>query len=185
MILGPLSFCQGHRNYLWQLFAFQVSKNLQRLLENWHKLLSQCQWLMQHSISFKSLTVHSVFESITVAGQVNKTWKIAVKFSQIHRPGICLVGMFGSVALIIFVLMQTRSHLCQPDRLYEQIYQFLGDVWYTDVCMLYSPSQIALAAVMHSVTFAMENIDTFVIKVLLNNPPKVMVERVIKCVKGG
>ncbi|XP_054288701.1 cyclin-H-like [Macrosteles quadrilineatus] len=70
-----------------------------------------------------------------------------------------------------------------PNRLQEYIYKFLGDMWHTDVCLLYAPSQIALAAVMFACSRCKENIDEFVMNTILKNPSKEQRNRIISVVR--
>lgn len=66
-----------------------------------------------------------------------------------------------------FYLVQTRSKLVNPERLRPAVEDALDKLYLTDACLLFSPSQIALAAILHAVSKLQENLDSFVTEVLL------------------
>lgn len=49
-----------------------------------------------------------------------------------------------------------------PDRLRKGIDDFLEKSFLTDACLIYAPSQIALAAVLHAASKEQENLDSYV-----------------------
>lgn len=49
-----------------------------------------------------------------------------------------------------------------PDRLRPAIDYFVDQVMLTDACLLYSPSQIGLAAILHAASSLQENLDQYV-----------------------
>lgn len=58
---------------------------------------------------------------------------------------------------------QTRyPQLQDPERLRSGIDEFIDKVYQTDVVLLYSPSQIALAAILYAASNAQENLDMYV-----------------------
>lgn len=62
-----------------------------------------------------------------------------------------------------------------PHRLYQHIYRFLANMWFTDVCLIYSPPLIALAAVTHAASRCKENIDQFIMSTVMRDPePRVL-----------
>lgn len=58
--------------------------------------------------------------------------------------------------------IKTRSSLVKPDRLRTGIDEFLEQAFLTDACLLFAPSQIALAAVLHAASKEQENLDAYV-----------------------
>ncbi|XP_017840901.1 cyclin-H [Drosophila busckii] len=58
--------------------------------------------------------------------------------------------------------IKTRSNMQNPDRLRPQIDSFIDSTFFTDACLLYTPSQIGLAAVLHAASKEQENLDSYV-----------------------
>lgn len=58
--------------------------------------------------------------------------------------------------------IKTRTQMPSPDRLRGSIDDFLDKSFLTDACLLYPPSQIALAAVLHAASKEQENLDSYV-----------------------
>ncbi|KAG5684421.1 hypothetical protein PVAND_013655 [Polypedilum vanderplanki] len=65
--------------------------------------------------------------------------------------------------------IKTRCHMQNPDRLRKGIDEFLEKSFFTDACLIYSPSQIALAAVLHAASKEQENLDSYVTECLFAN----------------
>lgn len=65
--------------------------------------------------------------------------------------------------------IKTRCKLTNPDRLRPGIDEFLEKTFLTDACLLYSPSQLALAAVLKSASKEQENLDSYVTDSLFFN----------------
>lgn len=65
--------------------------------------------------------------------------------------------------------IKTRCNLVSPDRLRGGIEEFLEKTFLTDACLLYSPSQLALAAVLHAASKEQENLDSYVTDALFNS----------------
>lgn len=63
-------------------------------------------------------------------------------------------------------LFQTRSNMQNPDRLRPHIDSFIDSTYYSDACLLHTPSQIALAAVLHAASREQENLDSYVTDLL-------------------
>ncbi|CAG9130901.1 hypothetical protein JYU34_005422 [Plutella xylostella] len=80
--------------------------------------------------------------------------------------------------------IKTRCSLANPERLRGGIDEFLEKVFLTDGCLLYAPSQIALAAVLHAASKEQENLDRYVTDMLFHEagPDKlaVLIEAVRK-----
>lgn len=63
--------------------------------------------------------------------------------------------------------MKTRfPNFSDPERLRPGIDEFLEQVFYTDAILIYSPSQISLAAIIHSASTSKENVDEYITKIL-------------------
>lgn len=65
--------------------------------------------------------------------------------------------------------IKTRCSLVNPDRLRNGIDEFLEKTFFTEACLLFAPSQIALAAVLHAASKEQENLDSYVIECLFHN----------------
>lgn len=65
--------------------------------------------------------------------------------------------------------IKTRCSLANPERLRSGIDEFLEKVFWTDACLLYAPSQIALAAVLHAASKEQENLDSYVTDMLFRD----------------
>ncbi|VVC88226.1 cyclin-H [Leptidea sinapis] len=65
--------------------------------------------------------------------------------------------------------IKTRCSLSNPERLRTGIDEFLEKVFLTDACLLYAPSQIALAAVLHAASKEQENLDSYVTDMLFKD----------------
>ena len=77
----------------------------------------------------------------------------------IHNPYRPIEGLL--------IDLKVRSSLHDPDRLRGIIDEFLDNMYLTDACLLYSPAQIALAAILHSASKNQENLDAYVTETLL------------------
>lgn len=58
--------------------------------------------------------------------------------------------------------------MTNPERLRPHIDSFIEKTFFTEACLLYSPSQIALAAILHAASREQENLDSYVTDNLLN-----------------
>lgn len=58
-----------------------------------------------------------------------------------------------------------------PEKLRAGIDELLDKLYLTDACLLYSPSQIALASILHSASKNQENLDLYVTQTLLGGDP--------------
>lgn len=65
--------------------------------------------------------------------------------------------------------IKTRCTLSNPERLRPGIDEFLEKTILTDACLLYAPSQIALAAVLHAASKEQENLDSYVTDTLFKD----------------
>lgn len=70
----------------------------------------------------------------------------------------------------LLIDIKTRALLNDPERLRPAIDDFLERSYMTDVCLLFPPSQIALAAVLQSASSNRENLDSYVTGTLLGTP---------------
>ncbi|EDW73070.1 uncharacterized protein Dwil_GK16840 [Drosophila willistoni] len=62
--------------------------------------------------------------------------------------------------------IKTRSNMQNPERLRPHIDSFIDATFYTDACLLHTPSQIGLAAVLHAASKEQENLDSYVTELL-------------------
>ncbi|CAG9766496.1 unnamed protein product [Ceutorhynchus assimilis] len=66
----------------------------------------------------------------------------------------------------LLIDIKTRGSLHDPERLRVGTEQFLERVLLTDALLLYAPSQVALAAVLHAASKLQENLDSYVTEIL-------------------
>ncbi|KAF6203691.1 hypothetical protein GE061_002024 [Apolygus lucorum] len=67
--------------------------------------------------------------------------------------------------------IKVRSRLANAEKLRSGIDELIEKLYLTDACLLYSPSQIALAAILHSASKNQENLDSYVTQTLLGGDP--------------
>lgn len=65
--------------------------------------------------------------------------------------------------------IKSRCSLLNPDRLRNGIDEFLEKTFFTEACLLFAPSQIALAGVLHAASKEQENLDSYVVDSLFHN----------------
>lgn len=83
----------------------------------------------------------------------------------VHNPFRPLEGLM--------IDMKTRfPTFNDPERLRAGIDEFLEQVFYTDAVLVYSPSQIALAAIIHSASTSKENVDEYITQILFSEDQK-------------
>nr|SVE70488.1 EOG090X080D [Daphnia similis]SVE71112.1 EOG090X080D [Daphnia similis]SVE71743.1 EOG090X080D [Daphnia similis]SVE72371.1 EOG090X080D [Daphnia similis] len=83
----------------------------------------------------------------------------------VHNPFRPLEGLM--------IDMKTRfPTFSDPERLRPGIDEFLEQVFYTDAILIYSPSQISLAAIIHSASTSKENVDEYITKILFSEDQK-------------
>lgn len=58
--------------------------------------------------------------------------------------------------------IKTRCSMVNPDRLRAGIDEFIDKAFLTDACLLFAPSQLALAAVLNAASKEQENLDSYV-----------------------
>ena len=61
--------------------------------------------------------------------------------------------------------------------------EFLSQVYLTNSIMIYSPSQIALAAIIHSASRQHENVDSYVTDKLFHGQSQEAILHIITCVR--
>ncbi|XP_030372975.1 cyclin-H [Scaptodrosophila lebanonensis] len=62
--------------------------------------------------------------------------------------------------------IKTRSNMQNPERLRPHIDSFIDQTFFTDACLLHTPSQLGLAAVLHAASKEQENLDSYVTDLL-------------------
>ncbi|XP_067004763.2 cyclin-H [Anabrus simplex] len=93
----------------------------------------------------------------------------------VHNPYRPITGLLIDI--------KTRSSLIDPERLRPGIMELIERLYLTDACLLYSPSQIALAAILHSVSKIQENLDSYVTGVLFGHPGMDKLANIIEAVR--
>nr|CAG4648710.1 EOG090X080D [Polyphemus pediculus] len=93
----------------------------------------------------------------------------------IHNPFRPLEGMMIDI--------KTRfKALQEPERLRPGIDEFLEKVFFTDAVLVYSPSQISLAAIIHSASTSKQNVDEYITRILFGDDSKYL-HNLIEAVK--
>lgn len=95
----------------------------------------------------------------------------------IHNPYRPLEGLL--------IDMKTRyKRLTDPERLRPGIEEFLEHVYHTDAILIYAPSQIALAAIIHAASILKENVDDYITKTLFAGADQNKLFNIIEAVKS-
>lgn len=81
-------------------------------------------------------------------------------------------------------IFQTRTSLHDPERLRVGTEHFLERSLLTDAVLLYSPSQVALAAVLYAASKIQENLDSYVTETLFGEDGRGKLEDLIDAVRG-
>ncbi|KAJ8955874.1 hypothetical protein NQ318_005422 [Aromia moschata] len=84
----------------------------------------------------------------------------------------------------LLIDIKTRGSLHDPERLRPGIEHFLERALLTDAILLYSPSQVALAAVLHAASKLQENLDSYVTDTLFGEDGRGKLEDLIDAVRG-
>lgn len=79
--------------------------------------------------------------------------------------------------------IKTRCTLENPERLRTGIDEFLEKVFLTDACLLYAPSQIALAAVLYAASKEQTNLDSYVTDTLFRDAGEANLAILIEAVR--
>nr|CAG4643286.1 EOG090X080D [Ilyocryptus agilis] len=94
----------------------------------------------------------------------------------IHNPFRPLEGFM--------IDMKTRfPSFHDPERLRGGIDDFLEQVFLTDAILIYSPSQIALAAIIHAASSLKENVDEYITRILFSSEDQGRLLNLIEAVK--
>ncbi|KAJ8869029.1 hypothetical protein PR048_030575 [Dryococelus australis] len=83
----------------------------------------------------------------------------------------------------LLIDIKTRSSLRDPERLRPCVEDLLERSFLTDACVLYAPSQIALAAILHSASKVQENLDSYVTETLFGQHGADKLASLIECVR--
>ncbi|KAJ3648409.1 hypothetical protein Zmor_020214 [Zophobas morio] len=84
----------------------------------------------------------------------------------------------------LLIDIKTRCSLNDPERLRPGTEHFLERAFLTDVVLLYSPSQVALAAVLHAASKLQENLDSYVTDTLFGVDGRGKLEELIEAVRA-
>ena len=93
----------------------------------------------------------------------------------VHNPFRALEGLLIDI--------KTRYSLDNVDSWRKEIEEFLSQVYLTNSIMIYSPSQIALAAIIHSASRQQQNVDRYVTEKLFLGQSKEAILHIITCVR--
>ncbi|RZC41738.1 cyclin-H [Asbolus verrucosus] len=84
----------------------------------------------------------------------------------------------------LLIDIKTRCTLNDPERLRPGTEHFLERALLTDVVLLYSPSQVALAAVLHAASKLQENLDSYVTDTLFGVEGRGKLDELIEAVRA-
>ena len=79
--------------------------------------------------------------------------------------------------------IKTRFSLANVDSWRSEIDEFLGQVYLTNSILIYSPSQIALAAIIHAASKVQQNVDSYVTEKLFLGQTEEAIRHIITCVR--
>ena len=92
----------------------------------------------------------------------------------IHNPYRALEGL----------LIDIKTRINQDvDSWRSEIDEFLGNVYLTNSIFIYSPSQIALAAIIHTASKLQSNVDSYVTDKLFFGQTEEAIRHIITCVR--
>lgn len=91
---------------------------------------------------------------------------------------------FGRRHFFLIFYFQTRTNLNDPERLRPGTEQFLENAFLTDAVLLYAPSQVALAAILHAASKLQENLDSYVTDTLFGVDGRGKLEELIEAVRS-
>ena len=95
----------------------------------------------------------------------------------IHNPFRPLEGLM--------IDMKTRfKALLDPEKLRPGIDEFLEQVFYTEAILIYAPSQIALAAIIHAASTLRQNVDDYIMRTLFADADQTKLLNIIEAVKS-
>jgi len=94
----------------------------------------------------------------------------------IHNPYRAMEGLLIDI--------KTRYSLADVESWRTEMEEFLSQVYLTNSIMIYSPSQIALAAIIHSASRQHENVDSYVTDKLFHGQSQEAILHIITCVRN-
>jgi len=95
----------------------------------------------------------------------------------IHNP-------FRAVEGLLIDIKTRCDSVSQVDSFRPEIESFLDSVFLTDACLIYAPSQIALAAIIHSASRQKQNLDSYVTERLFGGQGEDAIMHIITCVRN-
>ena len=93
----------------------------------------------------------------------------------VHNPYRALEGLLIDI--------KTRFPTLAVDNWRSEIETFLDQIYLTNSILIYSPSQIALAAIIHAASLHQANVDTYVTEKLFLGQSDEAVRHIITCVR--
>jgi len=94
----------------------------------------------------------------------------------IHNPYRAMEGLLIDI--------KTRYSLADVESWRTDMEEFLSQVYLTNSIMIYSPSQIALAAIIHSASRQQQNVDSYVTDKLFHGQSQEAILHIITCVRN-
>lgn len=83
----------------------------------------------------------------------------------------------------LLIDIKSRGSMRDPERLRPGIEEMIDRVYLTDAILLYSPSQIALAAILHAASKITENLDSYVTEFLIGSSGREHLTGLIEAVR--
>ena len=93
----------------------------------------------------------------------------------IHNPYRAMEGLL--------IEIKTRYSLADVESWRTEMEEFLSQVCLTNSIMIYSPSQIALAAIIHAASKVQQNVDSYVTDKLFLGQTQEAIKHIITCVR--
>ena len=93
----------------------------------------------------------------------------------IHNPYRAMEGLLIDI--------KTRYSLADVESWRTEMEEFLSQAYLPNSIMIYSPSQIALAAIIHSASRQQQNVDSYVTDKLFHGQSKEAILHIITCVR--
>ena len=94
----------------------------------------------------------------------------------IHNPYRALEGLLIDI--------KTRFPTLAVDNWRSEIETFLDQIYLTNSILIYSPSQIALAAIIHAASKVQQNVDSYVTEKLFHGQTQEAIKHIITCVRS-
>ncbi|KAL3286592.1 hypothetical protein HHI36_001093 [Cryptolaemus montrouzieri] len=103
---------------------------------------------------------------------------------KVEEFNVSIMQFVANIREGLLIDIKTRCSLNDPERLRPGTEHFLEKAFLTDAVLLYSPSQVALAAVLHAASKLHENLDAYVTDTLFGVEGAGRLEELIEAVRS-